>query len=246
MFSVKNKTILITGASRGIGKALALGFKQAGAKVYGTGTKPESISWMESSGISGIIMNVGSREQIKDVVHNIVKETDNIDCLINNAGITTITPASLIRDNEIDDIFDVNLKGVLRCSQSYYEVQKNKGGAIINIASIVAYNVLLATATYSASKAAVLQLTRSMAAEWGKRNIKVNTICPGIFLTDIYTNSSKITSNIDKIKKAIPMKRLGASQELIGAAIFLASEASSYMTGQSIVVDGGLLSYINI
>ena len=246
LFSVKGKTVFITGANRGLGKALALGFKKAGALVTGTGRSVDSISWMEEAGIKGVILDVRDREQVQTVIKDSVKETGNLDCLVNNSGITAKTPMSLIKDAEVDDLMETNLKGLIHTSQIYYELQKNKGGSISNIASILAHSVIPATGSYCASKGAVLQITRSMAAEWARKKIRVNAICPGFFEAGMATDHNKSLSIEARLKSTIPMGRLGKSDDLTGAAIFLASSASAYLTGQSIIVDGGVLSQVNV
>lgn len=246
LFSVKEKTVFITGANRGLGKALALGFKKAGALVTGTGRSSDSISWMEKAGIKGVILDVCDREQAQNVIKDSVKETGSLDCLINNAGLTAKTPMSMIKDKEVDDLVATNLKGLIHTSQAYYELQKNKGGSIINIASILAHSVIPATGSYCASKGAVLQITRSMAVEWARKKIRVNAICPGFFEAGMASDHNKSLSVEARLKSTIPMGRLGKSDDLTGAAIFLASSASSYLTGQSIVVDGGVLSQVKV
>ncbi|MBU2515293.1 SDR family oxidoreductase [bacterium] len=246
LFSVKERTVFITGASRGIGKALALGFKNAGAFVIGTGRSDKSISWMNNVGIRGVVLDVCDKDQVQIVLKDSAQETGRLDCLINNAGLTAQTPMSLIKDDEVDELISTNLKGLIHTSQVFYELQKNKGGSIINIASIFAHSVVPATGTYCASKGAVLQITRSMAVEWARKKIRVNAICPGFFEAGMASDRMKRPSTETRLKSAIPMGRLGNSDELTGAAIFLASSASSYLTGQSIIIDGGVLSQIKV
>ncbi len=246
LFSVKNKSVFITGASRGIGKALALGFKNSGAQVIGTGRSPESISWMGDAGIKGEILDNRNKEQVQEVIKKSAEATGGLDCLINNAGLTAKTPMSRIKEEEVDELFSTNLKGLIHTSQAYYKLQKNRGGSIINIASICAHSVIPATGSYCASKGAVLQITRSMAVEWARKKIRVNVICPGFFETDMTSDIANNPAMEDRLKSLIPMGRSGNIDELTGAALFLASSASSYVTGQSIIVDGGVLSQIRV
>jgi 3-oxoacyl-[acyl-carrier protein] reductase len=238
MKRMRDKTVLITGASRGIGKALAQAFKERGAIVYGTGTSPASIAWMESVGLRGRVVDVAQVDQVKALIKTVAEECGKIDCLINNAGIIAHTPASKVDSEEIDRLLDVNLKGCLWASQAYYQSHRKTGGVIVNIASVAGMYSVKASAAYCATKGALIQLTRSLANEWARHGFRVNALCPGMISTDM--NSEGRTELDAMIDRSVPLKRWGNPEELVGPAIFLASDASSYVTGQTLVVDGGM------
>lgn len=243
-FSVKDKTVLITGASRGIGKAFALGFKEEGAIVYGTGSSENSISWMNESGIIGKVNNVLEQDNIKDIIEEIKTKHGKLDVLINNAGISKDIPGSGLSEKDMEDLISVNFKAVFRASQAYYKTHKTKGGNIINIASVLGLRGFALATVYSGTKGAVIQLTKACASEWTRNNFRLNAICPGFINTDMVSGMTSKESMLKEINSKIPMKRLGKPEDLVGAAIFLASDASSYITGQSIVVDGGLTEIV--
>lgn len=240
LFNVENKTILITGASRGIGKSLAIGFRDAGAIVYGTGSKPESVAWMEKEKIVPLVLDVRLENGAFEVIGKIREKHQRLDCLINNAGIATNTPASGFKEDELQNIIQTNYTGVFRTCQAYYKHQKKQGGNIINVASVLGMVGSKFASVYSGTKGAVISLTKALAIEWCNSNYRVNAICPGLIDTDMTDMIKEKESVLEQVKGAIPMGRLGQSQELLGAAIFLASDASSYVTGTSMVVDGGM------
>lgn len=237
---VQGKSILITGASRGIGRALAESFVEGGAHVYGTGRTLESIAWMKDQKVQGRTADVSRPGAVAEVIDEIVKSHGKLDCLINNAGISSNTPASAFKDEEMDRIIDTNFKGVFRACQAYYKAQKKFGGSIINIASVLGIVGTPLASIYSGTKGAVVQLTRALAIEWAGSNFRINAICPGFIDTDMTTNIKDKPAVLEKAVSIIPMKRLGKPEEIAGAALFLASDASTYMTGQLIVIDGGM------
>lgn len=240
LFNVKDRTILITGASRGIGKAIALAFHAAGAKVYGTGTKESSISWMkEKDRMEGRVCNVSDPSGIQALMQEIKERDGRLDCLVNNAGVASNTPASGFKEDEMESIIDINFKGVFRASQAYYKMQRKAGGNIINVSSVLGMIGTPLASVYSGTKGAVLQLTRSLAIEWAGSGFRINAICPGFIDTDMTEMIKSRPDVLEKMTAEVPLRRLGNPEDLTGAAIFLASDASSYMTGQMIVVDGG-------
>lgn len=239
LFDVTGKTVLITGSSRGIGKSLALGFKEAGAIVYGTGTKESSIEWMKKAGIEGRVNDITGDDRIKDVISEIKTKHGKLDVLINNAGISSHTPASMMKEEEAQNIIEINFKGVFRACQAYYKTHKHQGGTIINISSVLGLTGFTLASVYSGTKGAVIQLTKALVAEWGDA-FKVNAICPGFIETEMTGNMQAKGNLMEAFNSKIPLKRMGKPEELLGAAIYLASDASSYMTAQVIVVDGGM------
>ena len=242
LFDLQGKIVLITGAGRGIGRALAEGFLEAGAIVYGTGRAPESVEWMKTTGIRGLVYDIREKDKVEQTLKQIISEHGRLDCLINNAGVTSHTLAVGYKEDEIDDMFAINFKGALWHCQSYYRLQKKKGGVIINISSSGALRGLKATSVYAASKAAIVQLGKSLSVEWVRNGFRVNTIAPGFIETDMTSNINSKPGVREQIVETIPMKRIGRPRDILGPALFLASEASAYMTGELVVVDGGMYS----
>lgn len=240
LFDIKNKTVLITGASRGIGKTLSLGFRDAGAIVYGAGSKPESVAWMQSEGIIPVVLDVRKEDGALEIISQIREKHERLDCLINNAGIATNTPASAFKEDELQNIIQTNYTGVFRNCQAYYKLQKKEGGNIINVASVLGMIGTKMASVYSGTKGAVISLTKALAIEWCNSNYRVNAICPGLIDTDMTDMIKKRESVLEQVKSGIPMGRLGNPTEILGAAIYLASDASSYVTGTSLIVDGGM------
>lgn len=233
---------MITGASRGIGRALAEGFRDAGAIVYGTGSKPESIEWMMSSDIQGRVADISKPGTMQPIIEEIKSKHSKLDCLINNAGIAVNIPASAFKEEDIYRIIDTNFVGMFRTCQAYYKAHKLMGGNIINISSVLGLVGYSLSSIYSGTKGAAIQLTKSLAAEWIGNNFRVNVICPGFIDTDMNKMIKDKPQVFETVSSNIPMRRLGKPEDILGAAIFLSSEASSYMTGQVLVVDGGLTS----
>lgn len=243
MFDVSNKVIFISGANKGIGRAIARGFAQRGAKVYGSIRNPQYQEELIKENIYPILYDVRNYKIAKSTLQQIYDKENRIDCLINNAGISSNTPASLFKEEEVKNIIETNFEGVFFLCQAYYKLQKKhkiKQGNIINIASVLGLVGTMLASIYSGTKGAILQLTKSLAIEWANSNFRVNAICPGFIETDMTETMQKKEELKNKILENIPLKRLGNPEDIVGAAIFLASDASSYMTGQYIVIDGGL------
>ncbi len=236
---IRGKSILITGASRGIGRALALGMRDAGAIIYGTGTQPESVAWMGDENLVGRALDVRDEAGTDAFIRDIVKKHGKLDCLINNAGITDGRLASWHDADSVEDVMSTNYKGTMIGSQAYFRHHRKHGGIIINVSSILGIVGTEMSSVYCSSKGAINQLTRCLAMEWAPYKFRINALCPGLVDTDFI---KPITEHPAVLKAAIertPMKRIAQPEEMVGAAIFLASNASSFMTGQTLVLDGG-------
>ncbi|MCB1178427.1 MAG: SDR family oxidoreductase [Leptospiraceae bacterium] len=240
LFDIKGRAVLITGASRGIGKALAIGFKDAGAIVYGTGSREESIAWMKDEDIIGRVADVSKSGTMTPIIEEIKLNYGKLSCLINNAGIASNTPAVGFKDDEIYKIIDTNFVGVFRACQAYYKSHKQIGGNIINVASVLGLRGYSLASIYSGTKGASIQLARALGAEWVKNNFRANVICPGFIETDMNKMIRDKPQVYEAVSESVPMKRMGKPEDIVGTAIYLASDASSYITGQIISVDGGL------
>ena len=246
-FSLENKIALVTGGSRGIGKAIAFGLAEAGANVIVASRKfhhlnaiAKEISSLGRKSLA-VVANTGSLEDIRSLVAEGVKTFGRIDILVNNAGTNPVMgPVIDIEEKVWDKIMGVNLKGYFFLSQAVAKIMCEKGGGkIINISSIRGVTPIEGLGVYSISKAGVIMLTKVLALELSRFNIQVNCIAPGFVKTKF---SQVFWSNPEALKKQlenIPLKRVAQPEDIVGTAIYLASEASSYTTGEAIFVDGG-------
>jgi NAD(P)-dependent dehydrogenase (short-subunit alcohol dehydrogenase family) len=249
-FSLNGKVALVTGGSRGIGKATALGFARAGADVaIASRTLPDLEAVAEEIKGLGrkalpVAAHIGRLEQIKNLVQTVHKELGKIDILVNDAGTSPALSGILdIEERLWDSIMNLNLKGLVFLSQAVARIMKENGGTIINVASVDGYMHEPGIGVYSISKAAVVQATKIMAEEWAKYNIRVNAIAPGHIHTRLGDSIFQTMPDYKKIfLERVPMGRIGDPDEIVGAMIYLASDASSYVTGTTIVVDGGTLT----
>jgi 3-oxoacyl-[acyl-carrier protein] reductase len=233
---LENRVALVTGASRGIGYAIAEQLAKDGAKVVGTSTSGEGAK--KVPGI-GMVLDVRDPAQIESVINEIQKQHGDIAILVNNAGITRDNLALRMKDAEFDEVIDTNLRAVFRLSRAVMRgMMKARWGRIINVTSVVAASGNAGQANYAAAKAAVVGMTKSLARELGSRNITVNCVAPGFIDTDMTRALS------DEQKKAllgqIPLGRLGAAQEVAAAVAYLASPAAGYVTGAVLHVNGGM------
>ena len=254
-FSLEGKVALITGASRGIGRAAALAFGQAGAAVALTSRKQEDLDKVaeEIQAAGGkalpVAAHVGKTDEIRKLVDRVAAEYGRIDILVNNAGGVPATGLCLdVEERLWDTVMNLNLKGVYFLSQAAARLMKAQGGGkIINVASTSAFKPEYKNGVYSMAKVAVTMMTKSMALELAEFNIRVNAIAPGPIMTKLLSNAwAGLPEEFSKMAKdylagSTPMNRIGDPDEISGAMLYLASDASSYTTGDTIVVDGGML-----
>lgn len=247
LFDVSQQVILVSGGTRGIGRAIAEGFCERKATVIVTG-RQEQVAVEAAAEIAthtkgrcvGMPCDVEQPSQVQPLVDRIVAEHGRIDTLVNVAGVNRRKPAESITEDDFDFIMGINFKGAFFMSQAVGRHMLDRGrGNQINIVSLNNYAPLPWVLPYAASKAALGHMTRTLAAEWGPRGIRVNAIAPGFILTDLSRKLWSHPTMQEWNRKNTPVGRLGQPKDMIGAAVFLASEASSFMTGQLVFVDGG-------
>lgn len=249
LFNVENKIVLITGSSRGIGQKLAEGFAKAGSIVVINGRNHENLIKTKNEFTSqnykvyAYCFDVNDFNNVEKSIEEIEKNIGPIDILINNAGIHKRASLLEMSYDQWDDVIKTNLSSIFYLSKivAKYMIER-KRGKIINISSLNAEGARPGIANYCASKGGLKMLTKAMAVEWGKYNILVNAIGPGYFLTDLTYELAKNEEFNNWVLGNIPLKRWGNPDDLIGVAIFLASDASNYINGQTIYVDGGWLA----
>ena len=244
-----NKTAVVIGGTSGIGLTLAKGLAKAGANVVPTGRRAELVQAV-SKDIQALgrkslaqAVDVTSKESLQSLLDAVVKEFGSVQIMVNCAGRTKRTPTLNVSEAEWNGIMETNLTGTLLACQVFGQhMIEQKYGRIINIASLSSFVALYEVAAYSASKAAVLSLTKSFALEWARHGVCVNAIAPGLFRTDLNASLLDGTPRGNEFKVRTPMGRFGQLEELVGAAVFLASDSASFVTGTSIAVDGGFLA----
>lgn len=245
---VENKVVLVTGASRGIGKAIATLFAESGAQVAFTylssvekGQTLEKELSAHGIKAKGYRSDASNYQESEDLVNAVVEDFGAIDILINNAGITRDGLLMRMSEEQWDEVMRVNLKSVFNLTKAATKpMMKAKSGSIINLTSIVGIKGNAGQANYAASKAGIIGFTKSVALELGSRNIRCNAIAPGFIETEMTGELNEAT--VEEWKKSIPLKRGGQAQEVANVCLFLGSDLSSYVTGQTIQVDGGLLT----
>ena len=241
MISFKNKNILITGATGGIGNALIKKFVSLGGNVLGTGTKPEKLDQIKKKypNIKVKKFDISEHSRIEEFLDDVILELGNLDILINNAGINIDNLSLRMKDEEWKKVIDINLTSTfLLTKYSIKKMLKNKFGRVVNITSIVGHTGNLGQSNYSASKAGIIAMSKSLAIEYAKKNITINCVSPGFIVSDMTLNIA------EKVKlyltSRIPMGKLGTGEDVSNCVAFLSSDQASYVTGETLHVNGGM------
>ena len=242
MINLENKKIIVTGASGGIGNSLTKVLSESGAKILATGTKVEKLEKLKSKfkNVNILKFDISDINKIEEFIENATSELGGrLDCIINNAGVTQDNLAIRMSFEEWKKVIDINLNSTfLLCKFAIKKMLKNKSGKIINISSVVGHTGNVGQANYTASKAAIVAMSKSLAIEYAKKNININCISPGFI-------KSEMTSKIDEkfkeiIISKIPSLRLGEPEDIANVVLFLASDLSNYINGETIHVNGGM------
>jgi NAD(P)-dependent dehydrogenase (short-subunit alcohol dehydrogenase family) len=248
-FDLSGKVAVVIGGTSGIGRAIAHGLAEAGADVVPTSRRAEQVETaageIEARGRRSlrVASDVSDRDSLRRALDETIAAFGKVDILVNSAGRTKRAPTLDFPEEDWNDILETNLTGTLRACQVFGRHMLERGwGRIINIASLSTFVALYEVAAYSASKAAVASLTKSLAVEWASRGVNVNAIAPGVFRTALNQKLLDETERGREFLLRTPMKRFGKVEELAGAAVFLASDAASFVTGEVLTVDGGFLA----
>jgi NAD(P)-dependent dehydrogenase (short-subunit alcohol dehydrogenase family) len=247
--SLDGKTAVVVGGTSGIGHAISLGLAEAGADVVATARRMEQVestaAEIEALGrrTLRVSSDVASRASLENLLAEALEAFGKVDILVNCAGKIKRAPTLTFAEEEWTDILDTNLTGTLRACQIFGKHMLDREyGRIINIASLNTFVALSQVAAYAASKAAVASLTRSLAVEWSQKGVLVNAIAPGVFRTALNADLLDNTPRGKELLMRTPMGRFGKTEEVVGSAVYLASDAASFVTGQVLVVDGGFLA----
>ena len=245
-FNLAGKIALVTGGGSGLGRSMSLALSKAGAEVVVAGRRAEKLDNVvkeikDKGGDSfSIVLDIQEENSIDRSLKRIATMDKKIDILVNNSGISGPSWAVEQESEDWDEVINTNLRGTfLMCREVGKSMIKRKKGVVVNIASVAGMIGIQKLAAYSSSKGGIIQLTKTLAKEWAKYGVRVNALTPGYFLTDINKDYFSTESGRKMIENHIPLNRIGIDHELSGAIIFLASEASSFMTGSTLVIDGG-------
>ena len=248
-FDLTNRVAVVIGATSGIGKAIALGLADAGASVVPTGRRKELVQQtsleVEVRGRASLAItsDVTDTQSINELAATVIERFGKVDILVNAAGITVRRPTLDVSDHEWNEIMNTNLTGMLRACRAFgRHMIERRYGRIVNIGSLTSLVALQEVAAYGASKAGVAALTKSLAVEWAPYGVCVNAILPGVFRTALNEGLLDGTDRGRELLLRTPMRRFGQAEEVAGAAVFLASEAASFVTGHLLAVDGGFLA----
>ncbi len=241
MINFKNKKILITGATGGIGGALVKKFISLGGSVFGTGTKSEKLDLLKKNNPNVKVekFNLSEHNKIENFINKVISDLGGLDILINNAGVNMDNLSLRMKDDEWKKVIDVNLTSTFLLSKySIKNMLKNKYGRVVNITSIVGHTGNLGQSNYSASKSGIIGMSKSLAIEYAKKNITVNCVSPGFIVSDMTEAiAEKVKTNLIS---RIPMAKLGTSEDVSNCVAFLSSDLASYVTGETIHVNGGM------
>jgi gluconate 5-dehydrogenase len=237
LFSMKDRVVHVSGGSRGIGKAIALGLRDAGAQVVVSARHQETLA---ATGLDYEVCDITDADAVDRTVGNIVRKHGRLDVLFNVAGINFRNAAETFPMDKFDDIIDVNVRGNFLMARACGRVMvEQRRGKVINIASLHTHQSLAGVVAYGTSKGAIGSMTRALAVEWAPYNVQVNALGPGFIITDLNAKLWEDPEMRGWVQARTPAGRLGQVGDLVGAAIFLASAASDFMTGQTLYVDGG-------
>ena len=247
LFRLDGRTALVTGGNRGLGRAIAEALAEAGASVAVTSRDARraeaaaaEISKATGGECLGLALDVRDDGQVREVVARVIAELGGIHILVNNAGVNIRESITDLKDESWEEVVDTNLAGAMRCSRAVAGHMKHQGwGRIVNVASMLSVVAIVQRAAYASSKAGLLGLTRAMALDLAPHGVTVNALCPGVFKTEINRPILNDPEYLKEFLKQIPLGRMGEPAELKAAAVFLASDASAYMTGAALLVDGG-------
>ena len=248
-FSLEDKVAVVVGGTSGIGRAIATGYAQAGANVVASSRRlqqveetAKEITTLGSKTLT-LTSDVQDSGSLVDLCEAVVEKFGTVDILVVSSGVICKVPSVEMPEEDLVRVVDINLNGTFRANQVFgRQMITQKRGAIINIASVAATRSVLEMAPYAASKAGVISLTKTLGSEWARFNVRVNAIAPGPFKTPLNVDLLKIPGRAELVLSRLPMNRFGELEELVGTAIYLATDASSYVTGTTIPVEGGFLA----